>query len=132
MARAKTNALNAFRNRRMADLRQHLGLTLEDVGRHLQSDKQHVHKIESGQIQPSSDNLLLLADLLLTTTDYLLGRTDVASPLHESNLTDREREIIDAVRRGAFPPELSLLMGGKAEIKDTGEQAAKRQRQTDS
>lgn len=43
-------------------------------------DQAHLSKIERGERLPSTENLLLLADLYHTSVDFLLDRTDERRP----------------------------------------------------
>ena len=48
----------------------------------------HYQKIEYGQINVPSTNLMLLADYFGVTTDYLLGRSEDGEPVGEKGLYD--------------------------------------------
>ena len=52
------------------------GLTQEELGRKVNVQKSAISKYERGFIQPSQDVLINLAEVLETSVDYLLGRTD--------------------------------------------------------
>lgn len=57
---------------------------------------------ESGKSLPSADALCKLADFLRTSTDYLLQRTEVSTPIEELSLEDiqsDELELIAQFRR---------------------------------
>lgn len=57
-------------------LRQERGLCQEDLGRRIGASKQSVSNWENGNIAPSIDLLIRLADFFGVSTDYLLGREE--------------------------------------------------------
>jgi len=69
-----------FRGDRMALLRKNRQLTQEQVSKEIKVTKAAVSNYETGQSAPSNETLVALADLFNVYTDYLLGRTNVASP----------------------------------------------------
>lgn len=69
---------------RMKKRRKILNITQKVVAAHLSMlrgadiDTRQISNWENGRCYPSATNLSHLAEILKTTTDYLLGRTDVA------------------------------------------------------
>ena len=61
---------------RVKSLRQSLGLNQIEFGKTLNVTKQSVSNWENGNIQPSIDMLIKIAELFSVSIDYLLGRTD--------------------------------------------------------
>ncbi|MGE5703540.1 MAG: helix-turn-helix domain-containing protein [Clostridia bacterium] len=61
---------------RIRDLRKMRKLTQNEIAVQLQMGRSNFGHIENDRVVPSSDDLQKLADILETTTDYLLGRTD--------------------------------------------------------
>ena len=61
---------------RLKQLRLEKKLTLRELGRLMNNSHSFISDIESGRSDPSVQTLNALADVLGTTTDYLLGRTD--------------------------------------------------------
>lgn len=51
-------------------------LTQDDLAKKVQTTKSTISNYENGYSTPSNEMLLLLADALETSTDYLLGRED--------------------------------------------------------
>lgn len=82
-------------------LRQERGLCQEDLGRRIGASKQSVSNWENGNITPSIDLLLRLADFFGVSTDYLLGRNNQRT-LDAAGLTDIQathiQQIIDDLR----------------------------------
>lgn len=70
-------------------LRQEYGWKQEELGRRVGASKQSVSNWENGNIMPSIDVLLRLADCFGVSTDYLLGRT-AERTLDTSGLTSPE------------------------------------------
>lgn len=56
---------------------------------------------EIGKSYPSAENLIKLADILHTSTDYLLGRTNTDKPINvtQNDLTDDEFNLIYSFRK---------------------------------
>lgn len=82
-------------------LRQERGLNQEELGRRVGASKQSVSNWENGNIVPSIDLLLRLADFFGVSTDYLLGREDQRR-LDAAGLTDAQathvQQLIDDLR----------------------------------
>lgn len=64
---------------RLKEARDLRGLSQADLAQKSGLQPSAVSHFETGGRKPSFDNLMLLADVLQVTTDYLLGRTDVVS-----------------------------------------------------
>ncbi|MHA2856879.1 helix-turn-helix domain-containing protein [Paenibacillus lautus] len=77
-----------FRPERLVKLRKSKGLTQEQLGEKLKSTKGTISNYENGHSAPPGEALVLIADALNTTTDYLLGRTDEP----HSHLDQNEKE----------------------------------------
>lgn len=60
---------------RIRDLRKQHDLTQNEIAEHLGMGRSNFGHIENDRVVPSSDDLQKIADILHTTTDYLLGRT---------------------------------------------------------
>lgn len=65
-----------FRPDRLINLRKNKRLTQEELGNRIKSTKGTISNYENGHSTPPSESLILIANVLDTTTDYLLGRTD--------------------------------------------------------
>jgi len=59
-------------------LRQENGFSCEHLGELVHVKKAAISKYELGQIQPSQEVLRKLAEVLNTTTDYLLGISEIS------------------------------------------------------
>jgi len=81
-------------------LRQERGMCQEELGRRVGASKQSVSNWENGNIMPSIDLLLRLADFFGVSTDYLLGRESFRT-LDASGLSDLQashiQQIIDDI-----------------------------------
>ncbi len=82
-------------------LRLARGMRQEELGRRIGASKQSVSNWENGNILPSIDVLLRVADFFGVSTDYLLGR-DERRTFDAEGLTDEQsahiQQIIDDVR----------------------------------
>lgn len=59
---------------RLYNLRIESGLSKEEIARRLGVTKQAVHQWENGYRIPRTANLVALADIYVTSVDYILGR----------------------------------------------------------
>ena len=82
-------------------LRQARGLKQEELGRRVGASKQSVSNWENGNIMPSVDILMRLADYFSVSTDYLLGRERQRS-LDTTGLSEQQltylQQLIDDLR----------------------------------
>ena len=62
---------------RIKELRKEFGLSQVDLAARMEVTKQTISNWENGNIQPSIDMLVGLANVFNVTTDYLLGLDDV-------------------------------------------------------
>ena len=85
---------------RIAARRTSLGMSQEYLAELIDSTQRQISKYENGINQPTAEVLSRLADALQTTTDYLLGRTEIVDrPLRgQGDLTEFERQAILALR----------------------------------
>lgn len=65
-----------MRGERIKQLRKAKKLTQEELGKIVNVTKVSISGYENGNRSPDTDTLQKLADILDTTTDYLLGRSD--------------------------------------------------------
>lgn len=65
-----------FYPERLVKLRKKKGLTQEELALKVNTTKGTISNYENEHSTPPHETLVLIADILLTTTDYLLGRTD--------------------------------------------------------
>lgn len=61
---------------RIKNLRKKHGFTQDHMAKHLNMGRSNFGHIENNRVVPSSDDLQKIADILDTTSDYLLGRTN--------------------------------------------------------
>ena len=67
---------------RLAECRMKLGITKQEAAKRMEMSQPAYLRYESGERTPSIQVIYLMADVLGTSADYLLGRTD--SPLPNS------------------------------------------------
>jgi len=83
---------------RLKTIRKLRGYSQEDLAEKINTTKSTISNYENGHSSPSADTLIRLADVLNTTTDYLLGRTDHAqvpdADLMATDLTEREKQFL--------------------------------------
>lgn len=67
---------------RIRMLREEKNLTQQDLAEAINSTQQKISNYEKGPIEPDYETLKSIADFFGTTTDYLLGRTNVFRPIY--------------------------------------------------
>lgn len=87
---------------RIKDLRIERNLTQWDVAKGIQTGQRNISRWENGEVLPTSDFIVKLADFFEVTTDYLLGRSDDlgnVAVLHSApTMTDAENEVLRLFR----------------------------------
>ncbi|MCY9529142.1 helix-turn-helix domain-containing protein [Paenibacillus alvei] len=89
---------------RLKELRRRRGYTQDQMAEKLGMNRANFSNYERGVATPPSDILPTIADILDTTTDYLLGRTNNSMPLGSGSAyygggddwTDEEKAFADA------------------------------------
>ena|SRR5690554_343576 len=83
---------------RLKTIRNIRELSQDELSKKVNTTKSTISNYENGHSTPSNDMLVQLADVLETTTDYLLGRTDLLqypdSDLINLNLSPKEIEFL--------------------------------------
>ncbi len=88
--------------------RKDAGLTQVEIAQRINVSQQCYSDYENGKTDPDMNTLVMIADILQVSTDYLLGRTDelgaVITPFPPSDdYTDEEKKLI-ADYRELTPP----------------------------
>lgn len=78
-------------SKRIKSVRKDRGLTQEGLAKRLKTTKGTISNYENGHSTPSNVMLKDLADVLNTTTDFLLGRTENIASSH--NVYDSDLQI---------------------------------------
>jgi len=90
-----------LRSDRLRSLRLKEKYTFEHLAELLELSMRQIARYEAGEADPSSDIVGRIADVFNVSTDYLLGRTDDPTPCSNSeSLTEKERDVLAALRRG--------------------------------
>lgn len=91
--------------KRLKELREHRKLTQADVAKALGIDRTTYGKYETGDSSPHYEKLIQLADFFGVSVDYLIGKTDIPTPIetiaahHEGeDWTEEELEEIEAFK----------------------------------
>ncbi len=89
-------------NERIKELRKSMGINQVEFGRRLHVTKQCISNWENGNIQPSIDMLIKIAETFSVNTDYLLGLSSKCT-LDAEGLTNEQilhiRSIIDDLKK---------------------------------
>lgn len=83
--------------KRIQNRRIQLGMTQEELASLILADQKKIWRYESGENEPSLKALVVLAEALNTSIDWLVGRTDYINP-PISDLSDKEREMLNIYR----------------------------------
>lgn len=99
---------------RIEALKERLKLTNKGISEAVGVKENTVWRWMSGKSQPASIHLSKLAEVLGTSSDYILGNTDDPTPRKRSqvDLTEDEFRILDAYRRGDWRGLMRLLGDG--------------------
>ena len=86
--------------RRLKQLREENGFTLEYVATRLNTTKTSIARYEKNDREPKSEMISALADFYNVSTDYLLGRTNERNLNKEKSKLDPSVKTIAAHRLG--------------------------------
>jgi transcriptional regulator with XRE-family HTH domain len=87
--------------KRIAERRKLLKVSQEELADRIGTNQRQISRYERDENNPTGDVLVKIADTLDTTTDWILGRTEIADRLMrgQGDLTDDEVEILRLIRR---------------------------------
>ena len=66
---------------RIRERREHKRLLQKEVANYVGVSQQAVARWEKGETEPDSETLIKLAELFECSVDYLLGRTNISTPI---------------------------------------------------
>lgn len=98
--------------KRLRDTRLLRGHTQDSLAEMIGSNARQIWRWESEETTPDADKVALLARMLEVSSDYLLGLTD--DPRVDDHLTEDERSVLAAMRRGDGMEAIRLIAGVKA------------------
>lgn len=104
---------------RLKAARKKAKLTQEELAKRVNTTKGTISNYENDHSTPSNEMLLMLAEVLDTSIDYLLGRTDDDSPTNDKNDEDLFRKWAKDSSTGIFFSE--ILESEEAEIEELRE-----------
>lgn len=78
------NDTNKFKNR-LKELRKEFEMTQQDLANKIGIVRTAITNYETGRTIPDSETLSVMAKIFNTTTDYLLGNSDIRNPYKEDN-----------------------------------------------
>lgn len=87
--------VNKFKDR-LKELRKDYSITQQELADKIGIVRTAIANYETGRTIPDSDTLTLLAKIFNTTTDYLLGISNIRNPYQNKNIkeTPEERDIV--------------------------------------
>lgn len=99
-----------FRGDRLRSIRDRRGFTQDELSYRLSIGQSQLARYENGRAEPTPEVIARLASELDVTADYLLGLSESpAGQLEENDLSETERRLLAAYRRGNWRALLSLL-----------------------
>lgn len=102
---------------RLRTAREYRGLTQGELAERSGLQPSAISHFETATRKPSFDNLLLLANTLDVTTDYLLGRVAEFKKMAGADQLHRHYESLQDTDR-KFADELITLLASKAKAKE--------------
>ncbi|SHH58353.1 helix-turn-helix domain-containing protein [Sporanaerobacter acetigenes] len=88
------NNISLFKYR-LKTLRKEYKMTQENLAEKLGLVRTAIANYETGRTTPDAETLSLIADIFNTTTDYLLGRTDIRKRVNNSERIEKKPSIKD-------------------------------------
>ncbi len=101
------NDTNKFKNR-LKELRKEFEMTQQDLANKIGIVRTAITNYETGRTIPDSETLSVMAKIFNTTTDYLLGNSDIRNPYSNTNIKQEEEYI--------FPEEFTNAADARAYI----------------
>ena len=99
----------ALRTDRLKNLREQHGVSQRELARLCGLGETQINKYENGLSDPSATNLMLIAQQLEVSTDYLLGLTDDPHLLvREPKLDSDERAMLETFRHEGWTGVIRL------------------------
>lgn len=95
-------------SQRLKHMRKLRKYTQEELAKKVNTTKGTISNYENGYSTPSNEMLAILADVLETSTDYLLGRTDNPSTVREEKApynAGKEKSIYDEQKELLLTPD---------------------------
>lgn len=90
--------------------REELNLSRDELASRVGVSWSQIRRYELEESDVTGDVLLKLAETLLCSTDYLLGKEDAEKPVYRlSDLSPQEQELIIAFRRGDLREAMQVL-----------------------
>lgn len=96
---------------RLRQLRLREGYSQEALADMLNIGNKQIWRYEKGETKPDGETVARIAQILKTSTDYLLGLTEDPTPPQLRELSLREREVISAWRRGELTEAIRGIVG---------------------
>jgi len=97
---------------RFKALRESKGYTYQHLAELLGLSTMQIWRYEAGKSDATGDVLSRMARVFDVSVDYLLGLTDVPNPpgLSETVLTEKERDVLAAMRQGQSLEAIKLIV----------------------
>ncbi len=100
--------------KRIRELRNIHGLSVEELGQLIGKSKWTIHKYEAGERDPSSDTIKSLAEIFSVSIDYLMEtETNTTTPIKNDDILEYLNLPLDQIAK-----EHNIEVNGKVPSKD--------------
>ena len=104
--------------------RKDAGFTQVEIAKKINVSQQCYSDYENGKTDPDINTLVMIADILQVSIDYLVGRSDdlgaILTPPPSQPLSDREKHILDLFRRMSYAQQNRYIGFGEGLLGITG------------
>ena len=102
-----------LRGDRLKALRESRGFTHQELANSLDIGSAQIWRYEAGKISPTAEVLARMAQVFDVSVDYLLDLTNEPLPpgVSKSDLSEKERNVVAALRRGENYEAIKLIIG---------------------
>lgn len=97
---------------RLKQLRTRMNHTQDSLAEVIGTNARQVWRWENMESEPNNDYLIAIARALDVSTDYLLGLTDDPTSHDEMGLSETEKNIVTAYRRGDKIEAVRAIVAG--------------------
>ena len=112
---------NHFDGERFRQLRKQRGLSVTDIADKIRVHKATIYRYEKEEIEPSARTVQVLANVLYTNTEYLMGNTENSDKDDKSELS---MDGIMAIRMGIQAEEVSRIVHAFQILNESGRHEA--------
>lgn len=96
---------------RLRRLREKAGYSQQELAKQVGIGSRQIWRYENNETTPDGDTIALIARVLNVSADFLLGLTSDPTPrFHDEDLSEKERAVIAAWRRGEYREAIKVIV----------------------